>query len=172
MLYKVLRPDGEYGLFTDQFIPKEEVIFSAKEWNGEGEPGWKALTLEQVKKLSPEKRENFLKYGIDLDFNLIYGTPEPGENEDLSIYMNHSCRPNTGFNLSGSIVAYRDLFWSEELTIDYGTFIVNTDQDFVCNCGFENCRRRITKNDWQNLIAVYGLRFPLFLHPYVKDELS
>ncbi|MND02032.1 hypothetical protein D3C83_212730 [compost metagenome] len=41
------------------------------------------------------------------------------------------------------MVALRDIPSGEELTLDYATFLDETTEPFVCQCGCENCREYI-----------------------------
>jgi carboxynorspermidine decarboxylase len=55
-----------------------------------------------------------------------------------------------------------------ELTIDYGCFAVNFDEDFDCQCGSRTCRRRVRSNDWRKLAEQYGYAMPRFLHEQIR----
>ena len=81
------------------------------------------------------------KIAVDTDINkypqsylakyAVYNDGTPYLCTDLANFMNHSCDPNT----DGEI-AIRDIKQDEELTYDY-----NDEEDFVCSCGSQNCRK-------------------------------
>jgi SET domain-containing protein len=155
---------GDYGLFALVDIPANTLLFSYDEWIEDEKFGWETLTLEQMDQLPPEDRDHFLKYGYDIDYGKIIGTFFHENAKNHSNYMNHSCDPNMVYDTNDNIVAKRHILKGEELTIDYGNFIVNVDQNFICRCGAESCRGRITKDDWKSLIPVLGFNFPKFMH--------
>ena len=88
----------------------------------------------------------------------------------ISNFMNHSCDPNMVYGLDDDIVASRDIEAGEELTIDYGNFIVNVDQDFECGCGHRSCRHRILRDDWIDLVPRLGFSFPRFMHDEIASR--
>ena len=71
---------------------------------------------------------------------------------------------------SVTVVAMRDLYPGEEITIDY--CMVNdgsNDQpsdNFTCMCGSVNCRTTITTLDWQ--IPELQTRLGQYFAPFVK----
>lgn len=73
---------------------------------------------------------------------------------------NHSCSPNAYIE-DNTIRALRDIDIGEEITIDYGSFIVH-DYNIVenCRCGSADCRKTITGQDWliHNLAKKYNNR--------------
>jgi len=85
------------------------------------------------------------------------GTPEgfiPPEDLDfnkLSVewYLNHSCEGNCGFNDEGDFVAIKDVSRGDELTYDYGLAESNPRFIMTCTCGSEECRKKITGDDWK-----------------------
>jgi len=76
------------------------------------------------------------------------------------------------YDENDNIIANRIIYKGEELTIDYGNFIVNVDQNFNCRCGAESCRGRITKEDWKSLVHKLGFHFPKFMHPEIEKILA
>ena len=59
--------------------------------------------------------------------------------------QNHSCTPNT-FYKGLNVVANKQIFAGEELTLDYTTFLDENMEAFMCCCGSKNCRINITGN--------------------------
>lgn len=154
---------------TDTPISKGSVIFCQTEWIEDEKYGWVTLSTDEVKSLSSSERDRFLRYSYDIDFGLSIGTFDWINVKHISNFMNHSCNPNIMYNNNDCIIARSDINAGDELTIDYGNFIVNFDQDFECNCGSEQCRKFIKKNDWLDLIATYGDNFPTFMKEKVND---
>ncbi len=172
MIEKKINPFGEYGIYAVTHIPAGTVLFSYSEWMEDADHGWEILTTEQVAALDPVSRSVFLKFSYDVDFGKIIGTFDHSFARHESNFMNHSCSPNMAYDHGDSIIAWRDIEAGEELTIDYGTFIVNVDQDFICRCGSAGCRGRITREDWKILAPVYGHHFPGFIVPEVSRILQ
>ena len=56
----------------------------------------------------------------------------------------------------------RSIGAGEEIRMDYGTFTFSFDHEFDCRCGAPWCRRRVTGNDWRDLLRT-GLRLPGFM---------
>lgn len=71
--------------------------------------------------------------------------PEPGD------MLNHSCEPNCGAKGTSSICAMTEIFPGEELTFDYAMTDASHYDEFNCACSKQNCRNKITGNDWKNI---------------------
>jgi hypothetical protein len=142
--------------------------------NGPKTKSWagSSFSVDEVNALPPEKRSAFLHYSYDTDFDRIMGTFDWSLARNITNFINHSCDPNMMFDRSNNIIARRDIEAGVELTLDYGTFVVTVDQDFICACGSPQCRRIITRNDWTSLIARYGLCFPTFMHARIAPMIE
>jgi len=158
-----------YGIYTSRIIPRGRVIFSSQDWIEDEKLGWTSLTVDEVNRLSPEKRSTFLHYSYDIGFDRIMGTFDWSLARNITNFINHSCDPNMMFDQNNNVIARRRIAQGEELTLDYGTFVVTVDQDFICSCGSPNCRRIITKDDWIKLVNEYGFNFPTFMHPRIRQ---
>lgn len=80
-------------------------------------------------------------------------------------FINHSCSPNAGFGGSPiTLVAIRDIAADEEITFDY-CMDTSYDMDFECQCGSENCRHRVTGNDWKQKELQEKYKF--YFSPYL-----
>jgi hypothetical protein len=66
---------------------------------------------------------------------------EDPENPSVDDFLNHSCRPNLGFE-NGSLMLYalRDIKAGEELSFDYSTTMNEFGWSIKCRCRAENCR--------------------------------
>ncbi|MDH4200514.1 MAG: SET domain-containing protein-lysine N-methyltransferase [Spirochaetia bacterium] len=159
----------EFGVFSPESISEDNLVFSFDDWIQDEMDGWFTISPEELKKFSREDRLKFLRYCYDRDFGVIIGTLDWDRAKHLSNFINHSCEPNLIYDYNDNIIAARPILPGEELTLDYGNFIVNTDQDFKCSCGKSSCRGHISKHDWKKLAYVYGYHFPTFLHPNLGE---
>ena len=93
------------------------------------------------------------------------------EEENIKLYINHSCNPNCGIKGEITFVAMRDIKNGEEITIDYA-FIDNEDYSFKCTCGAPNCRKIITGQDWKikELQDKYYEYFAQYLKEKIKEK--
>jgi hypothetical protein len=64
--------------------------------------------------------------------------------------INHSCDPNTWMADAYTMTAMRDIEIGEELTMDYVLlYLEDTDSNWSCKCGSDNCRGKVTSTDWR-----------------------
>lgn len=87
--------------------------------------------------------------GLLVDRNYVLDLPVGSEYE---AYVNHSCEPNC--YIDGQIVfrALRDIQPGEQLSVDYGTFMLTIHDPIPeCNCGTPSCRKTITGSDYKFL---------------------
>ena len=84
--------------------------------------------------------------------NFIYHTVNRGNNNreyyGFDTFTNHSCNPNTHVmqvnDTQYKSIASYDINIGDELTQDYYTFDSFYDMsEFICNCGYEYCRKII-----------------------------
>jgi len=68
------------------------------------------------------------------------------------------------------IVARRDIKKDEELTLDYATFIDNTDMQFDCQCGEASCRKYITGHERNNPEVVE--KYKGHFSPYIEGKIK
>ena len=167
-LVKRLRSPDHFGIFCLRSIPAGTLLFTAADWVEDETRGWETLTVDEVEALSLADRERYLRYAYDIEFGAMVGTFDWTRARHISNFMNHSCAPNMVYGESDSILAARDITPGEELTIDYGNFIVNVDQSFRCTCNDPSCRKRILRHDWIALVPRLGMGFPTFMHDAVR----
>lgn len=156
--------DNEFGVYSTEYIPANKLVFSFNDWIQDEQDGWFTISPKELNKFSMEDRLKFLRYCYDRDFGVIIGTLDWDRAKHVSNFINHSCQSTLIYDYHDNIIAARDILPGEELTLDYGNFIVNTDQDFQCSCGAPNCRTRIKKSDWKQLAGQLGYHFPTFMH--------
>lgn len=90
------------------------------------------------------------------------------EEDNIKIYINHSCSPNCGMRGEITFVAMRDIDIDEELTIDYA-FLDNEDYMFECSCGSKECRKMITGFDWK--IESIQKKYKKYFAEYLKEKM-
>lgn len=90
------------------------------------------------------------------------------EEENIKLYINHSCNPNCGIKGEITFVAIRDISKGEEITVDYA-FIDNEEYSFKCTCGAKNCRDTITGFDWK--IKELQDKYYDYFAQYLKEKI-
>ena len=96
------------------------------------------------------------------------GAVTSDEEDDIKIYINHSCDPNCGLRGEITFVAMRDIDENEELTFDYA-FLDNEDYQFECSCSSPNCRKIITGFDWKN--RELQKKYKNYFAEYLKEKM-
>ncbi len=127
------------GLFAKERISKGEVIVI-----------WGGKFVNKIKaKLAKQKGKAIQQIDEDLWDVFDYET----RNDDPSYNHNHSCDPNTWMKDEVTIIARRNIKPEEELTIDYGLFVLDENYKMSgrCKCGTTFCRKTITGKDWKLL---------------------
>lgn len=172
-MFKIVElKNGFKGLEAITLIQEGTRLFSYEEWIEDEKRGWDLLTIEEVDLLDQERRKQFLHFGYDIDFGKIRGTFDFARAVHGSNFINHSCNPSLHYDTQDCILAARDIKPGEELTLDYGNFIVNVDQTFQCDCNQPGCRNRILKDDWKWMLHSMGYNFPTFMHKAIANELN
>lgn len=154
---KVERRQGalnNIGYFAKDNIKKGEVIFIR---------GGHLLKKEEL--FSSSVINSY--FPINDDYFLAAKTKE--EEENVKLYINHSCNPNVGLHGEITFVAMRDIKKDEELTVDYA-FIDNEDYSFNCTCGSDNCRGIVTGFDWK--IKELQNKYYEYFAQYLKDKID
>jgi hypothetical protein len=104
---------------------------------------------------------------VQIDDNMFLLTPETLEPADC---MNHSCNPNAGFSGQIGLIAMRDIEPGEEVCIDYAMCDSEPYDEFDCGCGAENCRGRVTGDDWKN--PVLQARYDGYFSAYLQRRIA
>jgi SET domain-containing protein len=147
-------PGKGSGSFVVSKISKGEMVASF---------GGNVIDQSELAKYSVDRVSRSLQ--LNSDTYLLSGNiPEAGD------MINHSCEPNCGIAGTSSVLALRDLKIGEELTFDYAMSDSSQYDEFVCACGKEKCREKITGMDWQNkdLQTKYGKYFSSYIQGLVK----
>lgn len=114
------------GVFAARRLGAGEFILSFAEGAPEVVPY--AATVR-----SPEAEGNYVQIAAD-----AYVLPSPP-----SLYLNHSCAPNTGVRDATEIIALTDIEAGDELTFDYSTSMAEDGWEIDCACGARICRGRV-----------------------------
>lgn len=142
------------GYFAIEDIKKGEMIFIR---------GGHLLTKNEL--FSSSVINSY--FPISDDYYLAARTKD--EEENIKLYINHSCSPNCGIKGEITFVAIRDIKKGEEITTDYA-FIDNEDYSFQCTCGADNCRGIITGYDWK--IQDLQEKYYDYFAQYLKDKID
>ena len=147
-------PGKGSGSFVVSKISKGEMVASF---------GGNVIDQSELAKYSVDRVSRSLQLNSDT-YLLSRNIPEAGD------MINHSCEPNCGIAGTSSVQALRDLKIGEELTFDYAMSDSSQYDEFVCACGKEKCREKITGMDWQNkdLQTKYGKYFSSYIQGLVK----
>jgi hypothetical protein len=62
---------------------------------------------------------------------------------DIGRYMNHSCQPNCVLLTDEIEIAVSDIAPGAELTNDYVSFFLSSEEEFECRCGTPDCRGKV-----------------------------
>jgi len=79
------------------------------------------------------------KYWLGVGNNVWIGVPK----ENLGHHINHSCKPNSGFKGTRTIIAVKNIKKGEQATIDYSVTEEDLKWKMKCKCGEKNCRKTI-----------------------------
>lgn len=145
---------GGFGVFAREKIQSGELLTV---WGG-------MVTTEEGLNLIPESKAT---HGIQVE-EKIYLIPL-GEGDPADMF-NHSCNPNAGLSGQITLVAMREIERGEEVCFDYAMSDSSDYDEFECHCGTENCRVKITGNDWK--IAELQRRYKGFFSPYLQRRID
>jgi SET domain-containing protein len=147
-------PGKGSGSFVVSKISKGEMVASF---------GGNVIDQSELAKYSTDRVSRSLQ--LNSDTYLLSGDiPEAGD------MINHSCEPNCGIAGTSSVQALRDIEIDEELTFDYAMSDSSQYDEFICACGKEKCREKITGMDWQNkdIQAEYRKYFSSYIEGLIK----
>ena len=148
-----IAPKG-FGSFAVTPIPMGTIVATF---------GGTILTRIKFETYPLEQRSRSIQIEMD-QFVLGPELREPGDS------INHSCLPNCGLRNATQLIAMRDIAVGEELTYDYATSDTSDYDEFECACGSDNCRVRITGNDWK-LLDLQS-RYQNMFSPYVQRKIQ
>ena len=155
-------PTEGKGLFAKERILKGELVVDFT--NGPGT----YISTKEADALFAKGSDHM----IQVDDDLFLAAADVSELEDAD-YINHSCEPNCGIKDALRIVAMRDIESGKEVSIDYA-MMESSDFSFACNCGAQNCRGKVTGNDWKSpeLQEKYGEHFSEYLKKRMRAAIG
>ena len=145
---------GGCGVFANSAISKGELVSL---WGG------RIVHKDELDPSMPRFNQRVLQ--VDEDFYLI--TVEEPEPNDC---FNHSCNPNLGFLGQIGLVALCDIKSGDELVFDYAMSDGGAYDEFECNCGSPDCRRKITGNDWK--LPELWKKYQGYFSPYIARRIE
>jgi uncharacterized protein len=145
---------GGCGVFAREPIKKGELLCL---WGG------RVIAEDEI----DYNMKDLTQRVLQIDESLYFLTPEVLEPSDC---FNHSCEPNSGFTGQIGLTAMRDIAAGEEICMDYAMCDSKPYDEFDCYCGAENCRGRVTGNDWQR--ADVQARYKGYFSPYLARRIE
>ena len=121
----------ERGLFAIKEIKKGTIVWRLSKH--------KLYHRKEYREFSKRYRKILDKFSNTINENgdFIYV-------QDISRYMNHSCRPNTEYSVKKRLCkAIRNISIGEEITYDY-RFSMEDWEKFKCFCADTHCKNLIT----------------------------
>ncbi len=142
-----LRPSniikGEVGAFALRDFRVGEVIVRSKEFEDDN-----VMSVDEYSNLDADTKE-LVKAHSTITVDSVYMPANVNYLRTIN-YFNHSCEPNTGFDVHGNYVAIKDIQKHSEFFLDYSFLNTNPDYAMRCACGLKHCRKIITGNEWKN----------------------
>ena len=147
-----------FGLFATDTIFKDEIVSIS---------GGRLMPKKEWERLVKEKNYDDHAYQVEDNFVI---SPLDADNVGIDWYMNHCCHPNVGVKGQITFVALRDIQSGEELTYDYCMTESDPDYSFELSCDKDNCRKRLTGNDWKN--KELQERYKGYFSKYIEDKID
>ncbi len=147
------------GVFATEKIMRNEIV-AIKAGH--------IVTAKQLSTIKPPPGD----YALQIHDG-FYITPVSADEVDaMTVFINHSCDPNTGFAGQIIYVAMRDIEPDEEICHDYA-MERSDNYSLVCNCQSPYCRHVISGDDWKNaeLQERYGNYFSSYILEKIKAQL-
>jgi len=145
--------DGQYGIFAISPIKAGEILCI---WAG------RVRNTQEFMDLTPELRERSIQ--IEEDFFLVPFTVEDAD------FVNHSCDPNAGLSGHSTLIAMRDIEVGDHVCFDYAMSDASPYDEFECQCGSYNCRKRVTGDDWK--LPDIQKRYKGYFSPYIQRRID
>ena len=147
-------PPKGFGSFAVNPIPMGTVVATF---------GGTILTRINFETYPLEQRSRSIQIDVD-QFVLGPVSRESGDS------INHSCLPNCGMHNATQLIAMREIAVGEELTYDYATSDTSDYDEFECACGSDNCRGRVSGDDWK--LPDLQSRYQNMFSPYVQRKIQ
>jgi hypothetical protein len=124
--------------------------------------GGEVVPADRLESLSPAQR--LLTLQVEEDLYLVSGHDGPAD------WVNHSCAPNCGLRGQIVLVAMRALEAGEEICFDYAMSDGTPYDEFVCGCGAETCRGKVSGEDWAR--PELWERYRGYFSPYLQRRID
>lgn len=147
-------PPKGFGSFAVDPIPMGTIVATF---------GGTILTRINFETHPLEQRSRSIQIDVD-QFVLGPESREPGDS------INHSCSPNCQLRNATQLIAMGPIAVGEELTYDYATSDTSDYDEFECSCGSDNCRGRVSGNDWK--LPDLQSRYQNMFSPYVQRKIQ
>ena len=142
-----LRPStvvkGEIGAFAMKSFKKGEVIVLSKLFEDNN-----VMSVKEYDRLNPETKD-LVKAHSTITIDKVFMPANLNLLRPIN-YFNHSCDPNTGFDLRDNYIAIKNIPRGTEFLLDYSFLNTNPNYMMNCRCGSKNCRKKVTGNEWKN----------------------
>ena len=102
----------------------------------------KILKEETITRLEGTEQPFPSKYSIQTGEkkHIVPFSENPDDQKSIWRFLNHSCSPNSYFDLEKmSLIAFRDIAEEEEITYHYCSTEFDMALPFQCLCGSKNC---------------------------------
>ncbi len=113
------------------------------------------------------------KYSIQLgkDKHLFPLSENPLDDSSTFMFLNHSCSPNSYFNLGeDKLIALKNILVDEEINYHYCTTEYEISKPFTCHCGSNNCLREIKGYKYLSESIKYSLA--LYTATHLKNSVK
>ena len=147
-------PPKGFGSFAVDPIPMGTIVATF---------GGTILTRINFETYPLEQRSRSIQIDVD-QFVLGPESREPGDS------INHSCSPNCQLRNATQLITMGPIAVGEELTYDYATSDTSDYDEFECVCGSDNCRGRVSGNDWK--LPDLQSRYQKIFSPYVQRKIQ
>jgi len=154
-----VRSDGleGRGVFATEKIEQGEVV-AVKVGH--------VVTADQLSDITA----NVGDYALQIHDRFYLSPISKEEVDRMTIFINHSCDPNVGFDGQITYVAMRDIEPGEELCHDYAMERAD-NYSLDCRCGSDLCRGKVTGEDWKDpeLQQRYGNYFSSYILSKIRS---
>jgi len=148
-----LENKGGLGVFAVEPVPKGTLLAI---WGGE------VITQKQLTRLPEDKMRLIIQ--VEENHYLLTSREGPAD------WINHSCAPNAGLSGQISLIAMQDIDPGDEICYDYAMSDASSYDEFECQCGADNCRRRVTRHDWR--LPELWERYEGYFSPYLQRRIE
>lgn len=144
------------GVFATEKIEEREVV-AVKAGH--------IVTADQLAEITSSVGD----YALQIHDRFYLSPTSKEEITGMTIFINHSCDPNVGFDGQITYVAMRDIEPGVELCHDYA--MERTDRySLNCLCGSKLCRGTVTGEDWK--IPELQRRYGDYFSSYILKKIT